>query len=69
MDDLRDLLEEYDRLGDARFSTAHDFMLRQRHLENWADKARRAIAELVQQDAATRSANPEAGDQRPSSAT
>jgi hypothetical protein len=51
MNALKDLLDEYDRLGDARFSTAHDFVLRQRHLENWAAKARRAIAELVQRDA------------------
>lgn len=48
MDSLRDLLDEYDRLGDVRFSSAHDFTARQRHLESWAEKARRAIGEIVQ---------------------
>jgi hypothetical protein len=47
MDPLTTLLEEYDRLGDAGFSTAHDFTLRQRHLESWAAKARDAIAVIV----------------------
>jgi hypothetical protein len=47
MESLKDLLEEYDRLGDAAFSTAHDFTRRQRHLEDWAAKARDAIAVLV----------------------
>lgn len=48
---LRDLLDEYDLLGDAAFSSAHDFALRQRRLANWAAKARDAIAELIRQDA------------------
>lgn len=47
MESLKNLLEEYDRLGDAAFSTAHDFARRQRHLEDWAAKARDAIARLV----------------------
>lgn len=49
MDSLKDLLDEYDRLGDVRFTSAHDFTARQRQLENWAEKARRAIADLLQQ--------------------
>ena len=48
MDSLKDLLDEYDQLGDTAFSSAHDFTLRQRHLENWAAKARDAIARLVE---------------------
>jgi len=45
-------LDEYDQLGDASFSSAHDFTLRQRKLETWATKARDAIAELVHATAA-----------------
>lgn len=47
MNSLRDLLQEYDQLGEAAFSSPHDFTLRQRKLENWAAKARNAIEALV----------------------
>jgi hypothetical protein len=45
MGSLTELLEEYDRLGSE--GSAHDFMLRQRRLEDWAVKARDAIAALA----------------------
>ncbi len=51
MKSLRELLQEFDELGEAGFSSPHDFTLRQRKLENWASKARDAIAELVRANA------------------
>ena len=45
MGSLIELLEEYDRLGSE--GSAHDFVLRQRRLEDWAAKARDAIAALA----------------------
>lgn len=47
MNSLRELIGEYDQLGDTSFSSAHDFTRRQRKLETWAAKAREAIAEVV----------------------
>ena len=57
MGSLSELLEEYDRLG--KMGSAHDFMLRQRRLEDWAVKARDAIATLARTDS---EAQPSAGD-------
>ena len=34
-----DLIREYDTLGAPDFSAPHDFVLRQRRLEDWAQRA------------------------------
>lgn len=62
MNSLRELLEEYDRLGEAGFSSPHDFTLRQRKLETWAAKAREALADLAKSRAAGQDEGAAIGD-------
>lgn len=45
---LRRLLEEYEGLREPRFASPHDFFSRQRALEEWADRANRIVAALVE---------------------
>ena len=49
MSSFRELIEEYDLLGDVTFSTPQDYTRRQRHLESWAAKARDVLVELERQ--------------------